>query len=371
MRRCNVVRVLFSKEQAKVLETLADRCAALWNAANFRCRQAFLKGEPVPSYVTLCAELQNHPAYKALPSDVAQEVLKIFALRRLWKRGELEKRPGLPGYRKDRLTGKRRMAFIPVKSPRSYSIPARRPPGRSRPPGFAHQGRPALYRHTKNHGTQVRPGKVDVPEPARKARPEKHAAADLGAQRVDRPGRRGPGPPTALLRPRGLEGVPVLDKADCEGAGEARTSRTQDLQAPWEALPEAVQKAQARPRCVERRDRPRPVAAPGNRPAPRGPPRHPRRHGLRACKVSRMLRDLLEAACERAGIGEPLPGAPSAAPPSGVPSGTGPAAKSAAAMSPQTPTRRSTCCLRAPRRGTGRRPRPRGRLPSGGTATGG
>lgn len=106
--------------------------AALWNAANFRCRQAFLKGEPVPSYGTLCAEFQPHPAFKALPSDIAQAVLKklrnawdsFFACLRLWKKGKLEKRPGLPGYWKDR-PGKRSMRLIPVKSPRSYSLDAK------------------------------------------------------------------------------------------------------------------------------------------------------------------------------------------------------------------------------------------------------
>ncbi|MCS5696990.1 RNA-guided endonuclease InsQ/TnpB family protein [Desulfofundulus thermocisternus] len=206
MKRCNVVRVLFSKVQAKVLETLGDRCAALWNAANFRCRRAFLKGEPVPSYATLCAEFQGHPAYKALPSDIAQEVLKklrkawnsFFALLRLWKEGKLEKRPGLPGYWKDCRTGKRLVRIIPVKSPRSYSLDARTLSLTL--PKDLRDGNGRLVLHTKGvlrfSGTpktlELRHDRVkkrwyahqvvEVPEPARKTRPEKYAALDLGAR---------------------------------------------------------------------------------------------------------------------------------------------------------------------------------------------
>jgi len=206
MKRCNVVRALFSKAQARILETLGDRCAALWNAANFRCRQAFLKGEPVPSYATLCAEFQNHPAYRALPSDIAQEVLKklrkawnsFFALRRLWKKGGLDKRPGLPRYWKDRRTGKRLVRLIPVKSPRSYSLDAktlsltlpedlRNGGGRLvlRTRGVLRfNGAPKTLElrfdrvRRRWYAHQV----VEAPEPVRKARPEKYAAADLGAR---------------------------------------------------------------------------------------------------------------------------------------------------------------------------------------------
>ncbi|MDN5331990.1 MAG: putative transposase [Tepidanaerobacteraceae bacterium] len=206
MKRCNVVRVLSSKEQVKVLETLGDRCAALWNAANFRCRQAFMNGEPVPSYATLCAEFQGDPAYKALPSDIAQEILKklrkawnsFFACLRLWKKGELEKRPGLPRYWKDRRTGKRLVRLIPVKSPRSYSMDARTLSLTL--PADLRDGNGRLVLRTKGvlrfSGTpktlELRYDRVkkrwyahqvvEVPEPARKARPEKRAALDLGAR---------------------------------------------------------------------------------------------------------------------------------------------------------------------------------------------
>lgn len=206
MKRCNIVRVLFSKEEAKILKTLGDRCAVLWNAANFRCRQAFLKGEPVPSYATLCAEFQDHPAYKALPSDIAQEVLKklrkawnsFFACLRLWKKGELNKRPGLPKYWKDRWTGKRPVRLIPVKSPRSYSLDAKTLSLTL--PADLRNGNGRLILRTKGvlrfsgipktlelkydrvkrrwYAHQV----VEVPEPVRKEKSEKCAALDLGAR---------------------------------------------------------------------------------------------------------------------------------------------------------------------------------------------
>lgn len=106
MKRTNVVRLIPDKNTRPVLKTLGDRCAALWNAAQYRMRQAFFQGLPVPSYPGLCEEFQDHNAYKALPSDMAQEILKkvrqswnaFFACLRLYRNGKLENRPRIPGY---------------------------------------------------------------------------------------------------------------------------------------------------------------------------------------------------------------------------------------------------------------------------------
>jgi hypothetical protein len=73
---CKVVRVLLSQEQAGIRVTLGDRCATLWNAVNFRCRQAFLQRDPLPSHAALCAAFQDHPADRALPAAIGQGVLK-------------------------------------------------------------------------------------------------------------------------------------------------------------------------------------------------------------------------------------------------------------------------------------------------------
>src|SRR5712691_8038106 len=86
------------------LRILGDRVSALWNAANYTCRQAFLAKTGVPSYPALYRAFRGQPIYRALPSDIAQETLKkvreawssFFSLLKLWKAGELEERPGLP-----------------------------------------------------------------------------------------------------------------------------------------------------------------------------------------------------------------------------------------------------------------------------------
>jgi putative transposase len=207
MKRTNTVRLVPTREQRQILNLTADRCAALWNAVQYRCRQAFLKGELVPSYAKLCSEFKEHPAYKALPSDTGQEIVKkarkawdsFFALLRLYRKGELENRPRLPGYWKDRKTGKREAKIIPVKSPRSYSLDAK-VLSLTLPADMRQENGDRLVLLTKGilrfagvpktlelkfdrirkrwYARQV----VEVPEPIRSPKPEKHAAADLGAR---------------------------------------------------------------------------------------------------------------------------------------------------------------------------------------------
>jgi hypothetical protein len=77
--RTNRLRLVPGKDQQDILQTLGDRVSALWNVVNYRCRQPFLAGCRVPSYSVLCAEIKPHETYRALPSDVAQEVLKKIA----------------------------------------------------------------------------------------------------------------------------------------------------------------------------------------------------------------------------------------------------------------------------------------------------
>ena len=207
MRRTNVVRVLPGKEQKQVLETIGDRCAALWNAVQYRCRQTFFRGEPVPSYETLCAEFKEHPVYRALPAHIGQEVIKkarkawdsFFALLRLWGKGEMSERPGLPRYWKDRRTGRRTFCVIPVKAPTSYALDSHTL-SLTLPRDLREKHGGRLVLRTKGvlrfHGTpktlELRYDRVkrrwyahqvvEVPEPVRKTRPEKYAALDLGAR---------------------------------------------------------------------------------------------------------------------------------------------------------------------------------------------
>lgn len=131
--RANRFRLLPNREDERTLRLLGDRVSALWNTANYVCRQAFLAKHPVPGYTALCATLRPHETYAALPSDVAQEVLKKLAeawrgygqLRTRWSAGTLPNKPGLPRYRKHR-DGTRPTDFIPIKSARSYAIDAHR-----------------------------------------------------------------------------------------------------------------------------------------------------------------------------------------------------------------------------------------------------
>ncbi|WP_066354436.1 RNA-guided endonuclease InsQ/TnpB family protein [Fervidicola ferrireducens] len=207
MKHTNVVRVLPDKRQKQVLEIIGDRCAALWNAVQYRCRQAFFKGDSVPSYAALCSEFKEHPAYKALPAHIGQEVIKkarkawdsYFACLRLYRKGELKEPPHIPRYWKDRRTGRRIFRVIPVKAPTSYSLDARclsltLPQDLRKGQGdrlvlrtkgvLRFHGRPKTLElkydpvKTRWYAHQV----VEVPEPVRKARPEKHAAIDLGAR---------------------------------------------------------------------------------------------------------------------------------------------------------------------------------------------
>lgn len=196
-----------SKQQKQILETIGDRCAALWNAIQYRCRQAFFKGEPVPSYETLCAEFKEHPAYRALPAHIGQEVIKkarkawdsFFACLRLYRKGKLEEPPRIPRYWKDRRTGKRTFRVIPVKAPTSYALDSHTL-SLTLPRDLREKQGDRLILHTKGvlrfHGTpktlELRYDRVkkrwyahqvvEVPEAARKTRPEKYAALDLGAR---------------------------------------------------------------------------------------------------------------------------------------------------------------------------------------------
>jgi putative transposase len=207
MRRTNIVRVLPSKQQKQILETIGDRCAALWNAIQYRCRQAFFKSEPVPSYETLCAEFKEHPAYRALPAHIGQEVIKkarkawdsFFACLRLYRKGKLEEPPRIPRYWKDRRTGKRTFRVIPVKAPTSYALDSHTL-SLTLPRDLREKHGDRLILRTKGvlrfHGTpktlELRYDRVkkrwyahqvvEVPEAARKTRPEKYAALDLGAR---------------------------------------------------------------------------------------------------------------------------------------------------------------------------------------------
>ena len=130
--KTNRLRLDPNPDQLQMLQAIGDRCSALWNAANYMCRQALFAGERIPSYSRLCSAFQSHEAYRALPSDIAQEVLKKLAeawsswqaLRKRWKQAPRKDKPGLPRYRKDK-DGARPTDFIPIKCGRAYRVNGR------------------------------------------------------------------------------------------------------------------------------------------------------------------------------------------------------------------------------------------------------
>jgi len=207
MRRANIYRLLPSAIAGRLLRILGDRTAALWNVAQYLCRDRYQHQTRVPSYKTLCSVLGTHPTYRALPSDVAQEVLKkireswtsYFALQRKHRLGALPDRPSLPGYWKNRRTGHRLFRCIPIKTIRSYSLdihafamtlPSDLRAGhgdRLEIPlrGIArYQGNPgrAEVLYDAARGFWYLHVNMTVPEPVRRARPVRHAAADRGAR---------------------------------------------------------------------------------------------------------------------------------------------------------------------------------------------
>lgn len=207
VRRTNVVRLLPTKMQAPVLQILGDRSAALYNAVQYRCRQAFFSGEAVPSEFSLIREFRDYPAYRALPAHIGQEVIKkarkawdaYFACRRLHRTGKLGRPPHVPRYWKDRRTGRRLVKLMPVKAPTSYSLDARcltltLPADLRERPGdrLVVRTRGILRFHGIPKTLELRYDPVrrrwyahqavEVGEPKRPVRPFKAAAIDLGAR---------------------------------------------------------------------------------------------------------------------------------------------------------------------------------------------
>ena len=129
--RTNTLRIAPSREEGATLRVLGERVSRLYNAGNYLCRQAFIASRPIPSYAALCKRLplEYEADYRALPSDIAQEVIKKLAeawksfraLRKDHAAATLKQKPGLPRYRKNK-DGSRPSGYIPVKSARSYAV---------------------------------------------------------------------------------------------------------------------------------------------------------------------------------------------------------------------------------------------------------
>jgi len=133
MKRIIKVRLYPTKEQRDVLKELQIRCSKLYNYANYLTRQNYFKTGTIYNYDTLCKLLKNTEDYKALPSDIAQEILKKLSedwksfkkLKQLENKGKLPphiKKVSPPRYKKNRKLNKTIPMSILIKSSRSYKL---------------------------------------------------------------------------------------------------------------------------------------------------------------------------------------------------------------------------------------------------------
>jgi putative transposase len=204
-RRTNIVRLLCDTHLKLTLMLIGNRVSALWNSADYLCRQVYFKGEKIPSYSRLCNILQGHKDYNALPTHIGQEVIKKLSkawvsylrLMRLYREGKLEEKPGLPRYRKDRMKGRRPCGWIPIKSKKAYSIkgdcfkmalPSDIRDGRLSIPyrgiiRYTGEYKTCDLKYDNATANWYAYVVVEAPEPERKERPDKYAASDLGARR--------------------------------------------------------------------------------------------------------------------------------------------------------------------------------------------
>ncbi len=128
------VRLYPTDWQKKAIKELQLRCAKLWNRANYLIRQEFFKSGKILSYETVYNLVKNSSDYKALPTDIAQAVLKKLAeswksfkeLKKLKEENKLPqhiKKVSPPKYFKDRKKNQTLpMSVIPILAPRSYSL---------------------------------------------------------------------------------------------------------------------------------------------------------------------------------------------------------------------------------------------------------
>jgi len=115
MRRTNTFKLSPKREEEAVLSRRADDCARLYNEINYKRRQGFFAGK-----VDWNTD-DEYTRYKPLVGSATAQQLTIknneawgsfFALLKMYKAGQLEKRPRPPGYWKDRTTGRRVLRIL-------------------------------------------------------------------------------------------------------------------------------------------------------------------------------------------------------------------------------------------------------------------
>jgi len=118
MKRTNKFRLRPSKEQEKILRTLCEMSAVLWNKVNYKRRQSFFAGE-----IDWDTRNEYNEFKRILGSATTQQIirkndeawrsfLKLLRLKQQKKLPEHIQRISPPRYWKDRRTGKRKLLTV-------------------------------------------------------------------------------------------------------------------------------------------------------------------------------------------------------------------------------------------------------------------
>jgi putative transposase len=109
---CQQVLIHPSDEIKSILEYICEESTKLSNCGKYYARQLFFKTGKIPGKFDLHREMSRNPHFQALHSQVAQQCLTTVAesfksfvgLLKALKKGTVDQRPKLPGYRKGGLS---------------------------------------------------------------------------------------------------------------------------------------------------------------------------------------------------------------------------------------------------------------------------
>jgi putative transposase len=109
---CQQVLIHPSDELKSILEYICEESTKLSNCGKYYARQLFFKTGKIPGKFDLHREMNKNPHFQALHSQVAQQCLTTVAesfksfigLLKAVKKGTVDQRPKLPGYRKGGLS---------------------------------------------------------------------------------------------------------------------------------------------------------------------------------------------------------------------------------------------------------------------------
>jgi hypothetical protein len=108
MQRTNVVQLMPSKRQRKVLRECMLLSSCVYNMTNYEVRQAFFKKEKVPGFFALQRMIQQKDDYRMLGRSYGLPRIQIYAetnsARFKLIKSKTQEKVGLPKYLKNRKT---------------------------------------------------------------------------------------------------------------------------------------------------------------------------------------------------------------------------------------------------------------------------